>query len=165
MLDAAKRRVQEAALLFPAALARLGLLDRKKGVEAFDLAVPVMVTGGFRTRTAMEAALEEGVSVIGIARPFCLYPDTANKLLSGEWDELPAPEKGFRLGPGIVGPHSGNDLVKAANGFAAMSYFYRNIIRMADGRPTKSSMNLWVALIRHQMQEKSDAKQVAMSRA
>ena len=49
MLDAAKRRVQDAALLFPAALARLGLLDRKKGVEAFDLAVPVMVTGGMRT--------------------------------------------------------------------------------------------------------------------
>ncbi|WP_232703319.1 MATE family efflux transporter [Halobacterium wangiae] len=45
-----------AALLaaFPAALARLGLLDREKGEEAFDLAVPAMVTGGLRTvlRTA-----------------------------------------------------------------------------------------------------------------
>jgi putative MATE family efflux protein len=39
---------------FPAVLARLGLLDRKKGEEAFDLAVPAMVTGGLRTllRTA-----------------------------------------------------------------------------------------------------------------
>jgi putative MATE family efflux protein len=45
-----------AALLaaFPALLARLGLLDREKGEEAFDLAVPAMVTGGLRTvlRTA-----------------------------------------------------------------------------------------------------------------
>jgi len=45
-----------AALLaaFPATLARLGLLDREKGEEAFDLAVPAMVTGGLRTllRTA-----------------------------------------------------------------------------------------------------------------
>ncbi|WP_115864792.1 MATE family efflux transporter [Halorussus litoreus] len=49
MLDAAKRRARELAFLFPAALARLGLLDREKGEEAFDLAVPVMVTGGMRT--------------------------------------------------------------------------------------------------------------------
>ncbi|MFC7044100.1 MATE family efflux transporter [Halobacteriaceae archaeon GCM10025711] len=34
---------------FPHGLARLGLLDRKKGSEAFDLAVPAMVTGGMRT--------------------------------------------------------------------------------------------------------------------
>ncbi|MFC3477896.1 MATE family efflux transporter [Halobacterium litoreum] len=39
---------------FPALLARLGLVDRSKGEEAFDLAVPAMVTGGLRTllRTA-----------------------------------------------------------------------------------------------------------------
>lgn len=36
-------------LQIPAALARLGLVDRRKGEEAFDLAIPVMVTGGMRT--------------------------------------------------------------------------------------------------------------------
>ncbi|WP_135823600.1 MATE family efflux transporter [Halorussus ruber] len=49
MFDDAKRRARRVAFLFPAALARLGLLDREKGEEAFDLAVPVMVTGGMRT--------------------------------------------------------------------------------------------------------------------
>ena len=34
---------------FPALLARLGVVDREKGEEAFDLAVPVMVTGSMRT--------------------------------------------------------------------------------------------------------------------
>ncbi|MFB6184039.1 MAG: MATE family efflux transporter, partial [Haloarculaceae archaeon] len=34
--------------LFPAALARLGLVDRHKAGEALDLAAPVMVTGGLR---------------------------------------------------------------------------------------------------------------------
>ena len=33
---------------FPALLARLGVVDRRKGEEAFDLAVPVMVTGALR---------------------------------------------------------------------------------------------------------------------
>jgi putative MATE family efflux protein len=47
-------RVQATLALFPAYLARLGLVDRSKGEEAFDLAVPAMVTGGLRTllRTA-----------------------------------------------------------------------------------------------------------------
>ncbi|WP_435177541.1 MATE family efflux transporter [Halorussus sp. AFM4] len=49
MLDDARRRARRLAFLFPAGLARLGLLDREKGEEAFDLAVPVMVTGGMRT--------------------------------------------------------------------------------------------------------------------
>ena len=54
MLEAAQRRVREVLFAFPAVLSRLGLVDRKKGTEAFDLAVPVMVTGAMRTllRTA-----------------------------------------------------------------------------------------------------------------
>ncbi len=122
---------------------------------------PVMVTGGFRTRAAMEAAIDEGVAVIGLGRPLCIDPELPNRLLAGEVDALPAPEKGFRLGPGWLGPHSSNDLVKAANGFAAMSYFYRNIIRMGDGQSTRDRMSLWGSLIRHQMQERADAKRVA----
>ena len=121
---------------------------------------PVMVTGGFRTRAAMEAAIDEGVAVIGLGRPLCIDPDLPNQLLAGEVDVLPVPEKGFRLGPGWLGPTSGNDLVKAANGFAAMSYFYRNIIRMGDGKPTRDRTNLWGALVRHQVQERADAKRV-----
>ena len=34
---------------FPAALSRLGIVDRRKGREAFELAAPAMVTGGMRT--------------------------------------------------------------------------------------------------------------------
>ncbi len=44
-----RERARSALMLFPAALARVGLVDREKGREAFDLAVPVMVTGGMRT--------------------------------------------------------------------------------------------------------------------
>lgn len=49
MFGTIRARVRAALFVFPAALARLGLVDREKGEEAFDLAVPVMVTGGMRT--------------------------------------------------------------------------------------------------------------------
>ncbi|MFB6068752.1 MAG: MATE family efflux transporter [Halobacterium sp.] len=53
-LAAARTVAARLLAAFPAALARLGVVDREKGEEAFDLAVPAMVTGGLRTllRTA-----------------------------------------------------------------------------------------------------------------
>lgn len=48
-----------------------------------EIQVPLMVTGGFRSQTAMEDALQSGaIDVIGMARPFVVEPDFANKLLS-----------------------------------------------------------------------------------
>lgn len=54
MLESARDRLEAGIAVYPAALAKVGLVDRRKGQEAFDLAVPAMVTGGLRTilRTA-----------------------------------------------------------------------------------------------------------------
>ena len=49
MLESLQERTRATLMLFPALLARLGVVDREKGSRAFDLAVPVMVTGGMRT--------------------------------------------------------------------------------------------------------------------
>jgi putative MATE family efflux protein len=49
MLTWLRSRARDAVFLFPAGLARLGIVDREKADEAFDLAVPAMVTGGMRT--------------------------------------------------------------------------------------------------------------------
>lgn len=43
------RALRDLLYAFPSLLARLGLVDREKATRAFDLAVPVMVTGGLRT--------------------------------------------------------------------------------------------------------------------
>ncbi|MEZ3116048.1 MATE family efflux transporter [Halobaculum sp. MBLA0147] len=42
-------RLRGALLWFPVALSKVGIVDREKGKEAFDLAAPAMVTGGMRT--------------------------------------------------------------------------------------------------------------------
>ncbi|MEO1038872.1 MAG: NADH:flavin oxidoreductase/NADH oxidase family protein [Pseudomonadota bacterium] len=122
---------------------------------------PIMVTGGFRTCAAMEEAIEGGVALIGLGRPLCVQPDAPALLLNGELDALPAWESRLSLGSGYFGPASPNDVIKAANGLAIMSFFYRNILRLGDGKPTKPNMNLLGALIAHQLTERSDAKRIA----
>ena len=47
--------------------------------------MPVMVTGGFRTRAAMVDALAGGeLDVVGLGRPMCVDTDLPNRLLSGQ---------------------------------------------------------------------------------
>jgi 2,4-dienoyl-CoA reductase-like NADH-dependent reductase (Old Yellow Enzyme family) len=61
-------------------------LDQAEKVRA-AVKTPLLLTGGFRTRAAMEGALESGaVDVVGLARPLCLEPDLPARLLAGQAD-------------------------------------------------------------------------------
>jgi 2,4-dienoyl-CoA reductase-like NADH-dependent reductase (Old Yellow Enzyme family) len=123
--------------------------------------VPLMVIGGFRTRDAMLSALnEDQIALIGIARPVCSRPDLPKQMIAGEVETMPSDEASLALGPGWLGPKSSNPTMRAINGFANMSYFYRNIIRMADGKKPKERMNLMAAFIKHQMTDDADAKRL-----
>lgn len=47
-------------------------------------AMPLMLTGGLRTRRAMDDALAGGaIDLVGLGRPTCLDPDVARKLIDG----------------------------------------------------------------------------------
>jgi len=49
-----------------------------------ELSVPLMVTGGFRSASAMEQALRSGAAdVIGLGRPMCVMPEAPKRLLGG----------------------------------------------------------------------------------
>lgn len=61
---------------------------------------PLLLTGGFRSVSGMENALASGkLDVVGLARPFCLYPELANQIFDGSVDrfEVPAPSIGIPL--------------------------------------------------------------------
>ena len=119
----------------------------------------LMVTGGFRSRAGMDEALESGAAdVIGVGRPLCVDTDLPAKLLSGEVTAARAYEKELAMGPGILGPGSRIDLIKALNGFGSMAFFYQNIFRLADGLPAKEKMALLPAFIKHQAHEAKAAK-------
>ena len=121
--------------------------------------MPLMVTGGFRTRAGMEEALAGGAcDVCGLARPLCVDPDLPNKLMRGDIGAAPSYEKRLRLGPGLFGPNSSVDLIRALNGFGVMAFFYQNIFRLADGLEARERMALLPAFIKHQMHEASAGK-------
>ena len=126
--------------------------------------VPLMVTGGFRTRSGMDDALSEGADgrsscdVIGLARPLCVVPDLPRRLLDGSAASVPSYEKTLALGPGPLGPNSPNDTIRAINGFGVMSFFYQNIRAMAAGREPREKMMLLPAFVRGQMRAARAAK-------
>ncbi len=121
--------------------------------------MPLMVTGGFRSAAGMEEAISSGAcDVCGIARPICVDPAVPAKIISGEMEKAPSWEKTLRIGPGIFGPNSKVDLIKALNGFSVMAFFYENIYRLADGLEAKTRMALLPAFIKLQINEAKAAK-------
>ena len=86
--------------------------------------VPIMLTGGFRTKAAMEGALAEGAcDVIGLGRPMCVDTDLPNRLLNGETDRAEAYED--RIVPAKAG----------------LGWFCLQLIAHGDGRDPDRSMS------------------------
>jgi 2,4-dienoyl-CoA reductase-like NADH-dependent reductase (Old Yellow Enzyme family) len=104
--------------------------------------VPLMVTGGFRSRAAMEQAVESGAAdVIGLGRPLCVAPDGAKSLLEGA-DSLPTVEKELSLLPGPLKFLEGIKAIRAMAGFATQFWFYVQIYAM--GRTGKTDPDISV---------------------
>ena len=55
--------------------------------------MPVMLTGGMRTRAGIDDALGSGaVDLVGLARPLCVAPDLPRDLIEGRVDRAPSVE-------------------------------------------------------------------------
>jgi len=101
-------------------------VDFAKAMQA-EVSVPLMVTGGFRTRAAMEQALDSGAAdVIGLGRPMCVDTDAPAQLLGGA-DELARYENDLDLLPDWLGFLKRYQIVKAINGFAGIYWFYEQL--------------------------------------
>lgn len=133
-------------------------LNYAKAVQA-RAKIPLMVTGGFRTRAAMNDALAAGeANLIGIGRPLCVDLDAPRRLLSGEIAGFDMWEKRLRIGPGIFGPHSPVKLVKALNGFGAQAWYYEQLKRLGAGGEPDTQLGVLSAFLAHQRAEAAAAK-------
>jgi 2,4-dienoyl-CoA reductase-like NADH-dependent reductase (Old Yellow Enzyme family) len=91
-------------------------IDYGKSVRGVTGRMPLMVTGGFRSRAAMDAALAEGaLDAIGIGRPMCVDADLPRQLLDGRVAVGESYERGIRPAK------------------AGLGWFCLQIIRMGDG--------------------------------
>jgi 2,4-dienoyl-CoA reductase-like NADH-dependent reductase (Old Yellow Enzyme family) len=90
---------------------------------ARELTVPVMLSGGFRSRTAMIDAVESGAAdVIGLARPIAVEPDFPLRILEG------TTEVSLANSP-KVGNKNIDDLLSGA-------WYQEQIARLSRGKPT-----------------------------
>ena len=134
-------------------------LDYSRSVRAVA-EMPVMATGGFRTRSTMIAALEDGdADMIGLARPLCVDPDAPSKLLNSELEQLRPWEQELKLGPTKwLSSDSPFGLIKAMNGFGAQAWFCLQIERLARGESPEVNLGVFKALMTYQSQESKRAK-------
>ncbi|QDM40622.1 NADH:flavin oxidoreductase/NADH oxidase family protein [Altererythrobacter sp. TH136] len=121
----------------------------------------LMVTGGFRSAAAMNAALAEGsVDLIGIARPLCAAPESPADLLSGKIDALPRLEQHLRLGPAFLGPKSRYQSIKALNAGGAQAWFCEQMVRLSEGGEPDRSRNILKAAIAYKKRDAAKAAEM-----
>jgi len=99
-----------------------------------ELSVPVMLTGGFRTRQGMNDALDSGaVDIVGLARPITYEPDLPRRLLDGTAAHSP-------VTPKTVGHKAVDDLLNSA-------WHQQQIARMGRGRAVRPRRTPAIALV------------------
>lgn len=107
--------------------------------------MPLMVTGGFRTRAGMDAALASGaVDMIGMAKPFSHNPNIAQDILAGSTTSVEL--KAIKLP------------VAALSSMAEMAWAKTQMHRIAAGKRPTPILGPFLNLVRSQMKQRKDAK-------
>jgi 2,4-dienoyl-CoA reductase-like NADH-dependent reductase (Old Yellow Enzyme family) len=99
---------------------------------------PLMLTGGFRTVDFMEKAIaNKDLDVVGIARPFALYPDLPKLIFEGSLNKFDTstPKTGIKI--------------LDNSGFVDLKWHEIQIHRMAKGKTPNSKISAYSVLWHH----------------
>lgn len=110
-----------------------GYFSRYATTLRASMAGPLMLTGGLRSKNAMEGALNEGIDVIGIARPMACIPDYPARILTGER------EPALPVGPRKLG-------YRPLDGYLQIAVHNHQIHRMAKGLTPRRTAGLATAV-------------------
>jgi 2,4-dienoyl-CoA reductase-like NADH-dependent reductase (Old Yellow Enzyme family) len=111
-----------------------------------EIKIPLMVTGGFRTNSAMEQALRSGAAdVVGLGRPMCVLTDAPKRLIGG-MAMLPKNENHLKLFPEWLASLRKLKMMRGLEGFAVQYWFYSQLYALGrTGRP-KPDMTVYAAM-------------------
>ncbi|MCB9993465.1 MAG: NADH:flavin oxidoreductase/NADH oxidase family protein [Hyphomicrobiaceae bacterium] len=110
--------------------------------------LPIMLTGGLRSRAGMQQALDEGIDLIGLARPACVDPVSFARFLIGESESLPCWEENLRRDTGLLSNNSPLSLVRTIASFAGIYWFYEQLYRLGDGREANTRATPLLSMLR-----------------
>jgi len=103
--------------------------------------IPLMLTGGFRTVSVMDNAIQQNkLDIIGLARPFALIPDLAHQIFNGTLNhlKLPSPKTGFKM--------------LDSSGFIDIKWHEMQIHRLGKNKKPKPNLSPFL-VIAHNMKE------------
>jgi len=96
--------------------------------------IPLMLTGGFRSASGMQNALDsKAVDIVGMGRPFILEPDLPARILAGTADSAV-------MVPLCIGHKKVDALIQ-------FSYYNAQLQRMGDGLPPDGNLNKYGAAL------------------
>jgi 2,4-dienoyl-CoA reductase-like NADH-dependent reductase (Old Yellow Enzyme family) len=94
--------------------------------------MPIMVTGGFKSRSGIRSALESGaVDAVGLAKPFIIEPELPLKMMAGHVEEVHWPVKRLKN--------------QAFNSMAQMGWAKAQLERLGEGK----EVNLKLGTVRN----------------
>ena len=109
------------------------------------VSIPLMVTGGFRQRSAMVDVLASGgADLIGIGRPMCVATDAPRQLLDG-LDELPRYESQLSLFPQWLSFLTRIGAVRSIAGFAVQFWYYAQLDELGKHGRAQPGLSVFAA--------------------
>ena len=106
--------------------------------------MPIMVTGGVHRLKTAEAAIGNGVDVLGIARAMAFVPDLPAQWKGGRMPDVSMPEVTWKN--------------RTMAGLATMALVKRQLTRLAKGKRPKAGLSPVVSLVRDQMKARALTK-------
>ena len=112
------------------------------------VSIPLMVTGGFRRRDAMEQAISGGsADLVGLGRPMCVMTDAPARLLQG-LDELPRYENELSLFPPWLAFLNRSKTLRTMAVFGVQYWFYAQLDELGKEGHAQPSMSVFAATLR-----------------
>ena len=116
--------------------------------------VPLMITGGFRSRDVMEQAISSGeIDMVGLARPLCTQPNISEQLIAQTVDRIDDFENNLTLGDGWLGNNSSISLIKAINNVGAVSFYYQQIMRLSKSKAVDTNLKVLPCFAKHMIND------------